>query len=197
MTQTVLFLTGPGGSGKTSLAKAFVFKKLAQRQLWTMVDKDTTSKAYCDFILKSTGHDPNDRDSPWYKEHLRDLDYQSAIDVAEEQLDLGFNVVMPGPWTKEIENNTLNSKIFNSFSDISVIKIGLLIDKEELKKRILKRGLDRDAVKLKDLDSFVEKACKTNQQNLDFMVDCSLSFSSQLKLIDQYVNHHIKSLKEI
>lgn len=192
MTQTVLFLTGPGGSGKTSLAKAFVSYKLAHRELWTMVDKDTTSKAYCEFVLRSTGHDPNDRDSPWYKANLRDLDYQSALDVAKEQLELGFNVVMPGPWTKEIENETLTPEIFKTNLDLKIIKVGLIIEKEELKNRILKRKSPRDVVKLENLDKFVDSAYKIDYNKLDFTLDCSLSFSTQLKKLNHYLKDNLK-----
>ena len=75
------------GTGKTTVAK-----KLAVR---IPVHFSTVIRwgRFVEKFLESNGLDPNDRDSSFYKENLRDLEYDTTKDICIENLGAGQNVL--------------------------------------------------------------------------------------------------------
>ncbi len=150
-----LFVLGHAGSGKTRFSKEFIKSRLNKKEAWCLVDKDTCGEVLSNKLMLSYGMNPNDRDSPEYKEKIRDLEYISALKIAKEQLKLGINVVLPAPWTKELRNGELfdykklgfpkNTKIKLVYMDVSL---------EKIKERIEARSKPRDQWKLKNWDEF-------------------------------------------
>src|SRR3546814_14481934 len=49
------------------------------------------------------------RDSPLFKDKVRDLEYASTLRIARDQLELGMNVAFPGPWSREQASGALFS----------------------------------------------------------------------------------------
>lgn len=146
---TALFILGHAGSGKTKLSKKWVKTRLKKGDNWVLLDKDVCGEGLANALMRALGLDENDRDSPAYKLNVRDLEYQGCLRLAAEQLKLGFNVVLPGPWTRELEGGALfdplalglpcETKLCHIYLDISV---------EKTKVRIESRANPRDTWKL-------------------------------------------------
>ena len=153
-----LFITGPSGCGKTTLAEAWVRSRLLQSEPWTLLDKDVVSGRHGPRILSLLGADPHDRDSPVYKEALRDMDYAAALDVAAAQLSLGGSVVLPGPWTRELQDGRLFSAARMGLPEVRVVVVRLSLPCEERHRRIQARGHFQDGWKLSNWDACLAAA---------------------------------------
>lgn len=152
---TALFILGHAASGKTTLARNWVKSRLKKNEAWCMMDKDDSGDILAPELMKALGMNPYDRDSKEYKEKVRDLEYLACINVAKEQLKLGINVVFPGPWTKELKNETL----FNPYDmglpeDTKIATVYLDIPENVLKERIEHRKNIRDKWKLENWKEF-------------------------------------------
>lgn len=152
---TALFILGHAASGKTTLARNWVKSRLRKNEAWCMMDKDDSGDILAPELMKALGMNPYDRDSKEYKEKVRDLEYLACINVAKEQLKLGINVVFPGPWTKELKNETL----FNPYDmglpeDTKIATVYLDIPENVLKERIEHRKNIRDKWKLENWKEF-------------------------------------------
>src|SRR5690348_6358440 len=95
----LVFFLGPAGAGKTTIAKI-----LAKKHRTAIFDMDTLSRPAAETIMTLSGLDPNDRDSPIYKQYCRDLGYQITMDAALDNLQLGVDAFIIGPFTREIED---------------------------------------------------------------------------------------------
>ncbi len=150
-----LFVLGQAGSGKTQFSKKFIKAQLKKKHTWCLMDKDTSGARLSEALMIALGFNPNDKDSLEYKKHVRDLEYQTCLDIAKEQLKLGINVIIPGPWTREVNDGTIfdatklglpyGTKLAHVYVDASV---------EQLKKRIIDRKKSRDEWKLKNWDTY-------------------------------------------
>lgn len=149
---TALFVLGHAGSGKTKFSKEFIKMRLKSKEPWCLIDKDTCGELLSNQLMIAYGLNPNDRDSPTYKEKVRDLEYATALAIAKEQLKLDINVVLPGPWTKELKEG------FPKDTVLKFIYIDVSIDK--IKDRIVKRNKPRDQWKLDNWESFSKTLIK-------------------------------------
>jgi adenylate kinase family enzyme len=93
----LVFFVGGAGSGKTTLAK-----KLAARSGAVFLDMDTLLRPAAEALMTAAGFDPTDRDSTDYKRLCRDLGYRITMDAALENVSLGTDVYVVGPFTREI-----------------------------------------------------------------------------------------------
>ena len=64
----LLFVLGNAGTGKSSLAKKLIRKKVSKGESWVLLDKDTCGYTLSKALRQCLGLDPFDRDSPIYKE---------------------------------------------------------------------------------------------------------------------------------
>lgn len=145
-----IFICGPAGTGKTTLAKhmarSFPLQGLGA---YALLDKDTLTDPLSAALLKSLSGDDLDRDSPTYKAQVRDLEYQSVLRVAAENLELGMNVLLPAPWTREIASGALFDIAALGFpAGTRVCVAWMALPEDERLARIQKRGNPRDAFKL-------------------------------------------------
>lgn len=150
----LLFFLGPAGAGKTSLAKAW-----ARKHGGAFLDMDTLLRPAAEAIMTLAGQDPNDRDSPIYKTHCRDLGYRITMDAALENLELGLDAIVVGPFTKELaEPLWLESelaRIGSTISDICVRVIYVYLPSESAyQERIQARGSLLDIWKLDNWQHF-------------------------------------------
>ncbi|WP_163853356.1 AAA family ATPase [Paenibacillus elgii] len=150
----LVFFLGPAGAGKTTLAKA-----LARRRHAALFDMDTLSRPASEAIMTLSGLDPNDRDSDVYKIRCRDLGYRITMDAALENVDLGVNAFVIGPFTRELEDPAWPEKellrIGASPNDVDVKAILVSLPGEQhYRERIRDRGLALDAWKLENWNEF-------------------------------------------
>jgi predicted kinase len=94
----LILFAGHAGTGKTTLAKKalpIIVEKTGES--FFFLDKDTVYGAYSAHVMDLTTKNPNDRDSPFYLQNLRDWEYAGLIAIAKENLQLGVNVILVGP----------------------------------------------------------------------------------------------------
>ena len=92
----LVFFLGPGGAGKTTLAKT-----IAARRPAAVFDMDILLRPAATAIMTLHGLDPDDRDSDDYKSLCRDLGYRITMDAALDNIGLQSDIFVVGPFTKE------------------------------------------------------------------------------------------------
>jgi predicted kinase len=150
----LLFVLGGAGAGKTTLAKA-----LAARRRAALFDMDTLLRPAAEAIMTLSGLDPSDRDSPVYKTRCRDLGYRITMDAALENVALGTDSIVIGPFTKETADRAWIERelagIGASLDDVEVKVVFVYLPGEELyRERIRQRGSQLDAWKLENWSEF-------------------------------------------
>ena len=150
----LIFFLGPAGAGKTTLAKA-----LAKKRHAAFFDMDTLTRPAAEMIMAISGLDPNDRDSPVYKNNCRDLGYRITMDAALENLELGADVFVVGPFTRECENPMWLEREFlrigASLRDVDVKAAYVFLSEEKFyRQRIHERGSALDAWKIQNWSKF-------------------------------------------
>lgn len=184
----VLFILGHACSGKSTLAEKWLTSRLELGEAWALMDKDTIGDTFSKAMLRAAGMDENDRDSPYYKMHIRDLEYQACLDVIKEQLKHNIHVVVPGPWTKEIISGSIfNVSALGLPSQTNIQHIYLDISEQVIKTRLIERARSRDAWKLANWEHFAKNLKKPE----NIMFHNVLTFTdddneTQLKLIEKH-----------
>lgn len=155
--QKLVFFVGVAGTGKTTVAR-----KLADRIPAAFLDRDTIGGRFVEAILELNGLDKRDRDSEYYKKHLRDLEYDTAKDVCIENLAAGQNVFMISPFTAELKNKQWIEEVIEAAGltlqmvDVKVVVV-TLSDMELQKNRIVGRQTERDQWKLNNWGDFEKR----------------------------------------
>jgi len=144
----VMFLTGPAGCGKTTLAEAWVRHQIGHGQPWTLLDKDLVGGLHGQRLLELLGADPHDRDSPLFKKEVRHLDYGATLQLAAAQLQLGGSVILPGPWTQELVQGLLADPVRLKLPPVPSVVAWLSISDATRRQRIIERGHPLDEWKL-------------------------------------------------
>ncbi|WP_044480302.1 AAA family ATPase [Paenibacillus antibioticophila] len=152
--QKLVFFVGVAGTGKTTVAL-----KLAERIQAAFLDRDTVGGRFVEKMLEMNGLDVNDRDSDFYKKHLRDLEYDTTKDICIENLAAGQNVFMISPFTAELKNKAWIEEVLAAAGkthaevDVKVVAVTLK-DMDLQKERIIDRQTERDTWKLEHWDDF-------------------------------------------
>jgi predicted kinase len=156
-TPRAFFVIGPAGSGKTSVARL-----LARESGAAYIDKDTTCNRFTEALLEAAGTDKNERDNnPYYQSVVMDLEYQTILDLARDNLALGRSVVLDAPFGRYFPNPAFLDQVAEQHSWPSTVEpvvVQVKVDGATARERIRARGYARDASKLADWDSFWEKA---------------------------------------
>ncbi|MBJ6360300.1 AAA family ATPase [Paenibacillus sp. GCM10012307] len=150
----LVFFVGGAGAGKTTLAK-----RIARKHKAVLLDMDTLLRPAAVVVMTTAGLDPDDRDSEAYKTLCRDLGYRITMDAALENVELGNDVFVIGPFTKEtgdaewIEREL--TAIGATLRDVEVkAVIVTLADDEAYRNRIMQRSSRLDEWKLKNWEIF-------------------------------------------
>ncbi len=182
-----LFILGHAGTGKSWLTHRFVARQHTRGQSWCVLDKDVVSEVWTGPLLAAHGQDPNDRDSPFFKEVARDLGYESTLRVGRDQIEHGTNVVFPGPWSRELASGALFSPTALGLPEHTLLHhVWLELSLEVRKQRIIDRGDPRDRWKLAHWDEYVS-ALRRPQAVLDGRIatlDAGLPAEAQLAMLD-------------
>ncbi|MFP3727524.1 AAA family ATPase [Priestia filamentosa] len=189
----LIIFTGPAGTGKSTLSK-----KLLQHIPAVYLDKDTVGGRASEKILDMSGMDTKDRDSDFYKKHCRDLEYQSTMDVALENLELGLHTFLIGPFTKELaDKNWIDTELGRvglTKEEIDVKVVIVTVDNQEVQKeRIKERQTERDTWKLNHWEEFTN-GLKDIEVNWDISKESIIRFDNSEELTEERVNSLLKML---
>lgn len=184
---SALFILGHAGTGKSWLTHRFVNRQHAAGRSWCVLDKDVVSEVWTGPLLAAHGQDPNDRDSPFFKEVARDLGYQSTLRVGRDQIEHGTNVVFPGPWSRELATGALFlPEALGLPPQTRLHHVWLDLPLDIRKQRIIDRGDIRDQWKLAHWDEYVQ-ALKRPAAVIDGRIatlDASQPENDQLAFLD-------------
>lgn len=155
----LILFAGHAGTGKTTLAKRAVPLLAARsgRDVF-FLDKDTAYGAFSSHIMGLLTGDPDDRDSPTYLQHLRDREYSGLLDITRENLELGMQAMLVGPFTREI----MAGKFFRPTelglpADTACRIAWIDLSCAEAKRRIEARNDARDHWKLAHWDEYLKR----------------------------------------
>ena len=155
----LILFAGHAGTGKSTLAKKalpLIVEKTGED--FFFLDKDTVYGAYSAHVMELTTNNPNDRDSPFYLQNLRDWEYAGLIAIAKENLQLGVNVILVGPFSSEIQSGRMFNPEELGVPSASSIRIAWIdLDEDEAKRRMEKRADPRDEYKLKYWDQYIKR----------------------------------------
>ncbi len=192
----LIFVVGCAGAGKSTLAK-----QLASKHRFAFFDMDTLLRPAAESIMALQGLDPNDRDSAEYKQLCRDLGYRITMDAALENLELGINTIVVGPFTKEITNPLWLEEELSRFGtascgfSVKVISVSLATE-EAYRDRFLDRKSVLDNWKLEHWEQF-RKGLRTGKIEWNLPDENVLYFDNTLPLseerivvLEQFINVH-------
>ena len=155
----LLLFAGHAGTGKTTLAKR-AMPVLAARggKDFFFLDKDTAYGAFSSHVMGLLTGNPADRDSPTYLKNLRDREYAGLLDITRENLELGSQVMLVGPFTRELMAGKFFDPVQLGMPAGTVCRIAWIdLSTEEAKRRIEKRNDPRDAWKLAHWDEYLTR----------------------------------------
>ncbi|WP_028609322.1 AAA family ATPase [Paenibacillus harenae] len=156
----LVFFLGGAGAGKTTLAKAMARKRGA-----AFFDMDTLLRPAAEALMKQAGLDPSDRDSAAYKTLCRDLGYRITMDAALENIGIGTDAFVVGPFTKETKTPDWIERELSAIGatldhvDVKVIFVALQNERDYYN-RIVQRGSELDQWKLDNWREFSRSLAK-------------------------------------
>ncbi|WP_440897904.1 AAA family ATPase [Amphibacillus sp. Q70] len=194
--QKLVYFVGVAGTGKTTVAE-----KVAEEIPCAFLDRDTVGGRFVERFLELQGLEKDDRDSDFYNENLRDLEYDTAKDICIENLRVGQNVFMISPFTSELKSQQYLDELLNEAGktrdevEIKVIVVTLQ-DIEQQRKRIEKRGLEKDTWKLVHWDSYENRVNFIPEINWNVPEDHIHIFDNSGTLTEEKIADLIAYIKE-
>ena len=163
MEKKLIIVTSPPACGKT-----FISKELSKRLKHVVyLDKDTLiplSKQ----IFAVAGQ-PYDRSSNFFKENIRNYEYDCIVALALEALDYDDIVLINAPFTREIRDidyiNNFRAKLAEK--NAKLVSIWVKTSPEIVHERMIKRNSDRDTWKLTHWDEYISGCNFTVPEALD------------------------------
>lgn len=143
----LFIVCGNAGVGKTTFGL-----KLAAEHAAAFLDIDTVSELLVKAGLSSSGMDPDDRDSPYFKAVYREAIHDTLFNIAAQNLP-HQTCVISAPFTQERRDPLFLSTIEERLG--AKVQLYYLICSEDTRKqRIIARKNPRDAGKLVNWGSY-------------------------------------------
>jgi predicted kinase len=191
----MIFIVGVAGTGKSTVARA-----LTKQFPSVYLDRDTVAGRYTDMFLAHNGLDPDDRDSAFFLTHCRDVEYDITMDVALENVELGKNIILISPFTKELKDATWIdrnlARIGYSLDDVEVkVIVVYLSDMDVQRDRIIKRATLRDTWKLEHWEEYA-KRIKDPEINWQIPATSILKFDNLGHLTEEKVKQLVEFVEK-
>ncbi|MGK7910437.1 MAG: AAA family ATPase [Synechococcus sp.] len=148
-TNTAFIVCGSPGAGKTTYGM-----QLSQTQAAAFLDIDTVIERLVRAGLSLAGQSPDDRDSPTFKQAFRQPIYDTLFDIARENL-AWCNVVITGPFTKEIRNPSWVIEIGDRLQHPVEVHY-VCCESAVRRQRLIDRANPRDRAKLEDWQTYLQ-----------------------------------------
>lgn len=151
MTSKLILIGGAPGSGKTYIGKEL------SRRVGLFVDKDTVSRFFAEPMLKLLGSHSDDRESETYLAHVRNIEYETMMKHALENLEGGHSVICSAPFIREFNDEQWldDIQLEAELLDAEVVKVWIHVDPATARERIIARGAGRDLWKLANWDAYI------------------------------------------
>lgn len=152
----LILICGHAGAGKTTLSRDLV-RRLNEmtRESYFLLDKDTVYSSYSARVMGLLTGDPDDRDSEVFLRELREPEYSGLLDIARENLDIGVNVVICAPFSREVKSRRVfDAAALGVAAGTRISVIWVSVAEDLARARIRKRGERRDRYKLDHWDEY-------------------------------------------
>ncbi len=145
---TLHLVCGTPGSGKSTYGRS-----LAQAEGALLLDLDTATEPVVRAALTLAGLDPDDRDSPTYKQAFREPIHEALLAIAAANLD-HLSVVIVAPFTRELRQPDWGDQLSCRLQVLVRVHY-IHCDRRERYRRLCERGNPRDRAKLADWECFL------------------------------------------
>ncbi|MEU6441412.1 AAA family ATPase [Streptomyces sp. NPDC047046] len=147
-----VLVAGYAGSGKSEAGKL-----LASVTGWALIDKDTLTRPFVEALLRAHGVDPDDRQSPFYLEQVRPLEYDCLLKTCWENLEHGIPVVAVAPFLREVTDPRWNDRTRRHAARLGAATEVLWVDSDHtsMRERLTSRNASRDTWKLANWREYV------------------------------------------
>lgn len=149
------FVLGGAGSGKSTLSR-----RLSTLSGAAYLDKDTLAGPLVRVALEAFGQDPSDRESnPLYIEKVMPAEYETLFAAAGRNLELGRSVVLDAPFVAYLDDPGFlrRSAERASWPEVRIRVIHVRASADEVRRRLIERGSERDRAKLEQWDTYYKR----------------------------------------
>lgn len=148
--------------GATGVGKSFIGKMIAKKKGYGYIDKDTATSPLVERYLAacSPTNDSHDRESAFYKNEVRPLEYQTILAIVEDNIKLSNSVVLTAGFEQEIIDADYlrsNAQMSRLREQANIIVVKVRVDSKTLLTRLIKRNEQRDKWKLANWDAYVKE----------------------------------------
>ena len=146
---TAFVICGSPGAGKTTYGK-----RLSRKRAAVFLDIDTATERLVRAGMGLANYNPDDRDSPAFKQAFRQPIYDTLFDIARENLEWS-DVVLAGPFTREIRNLNWLTELGEQLRH--PVEVHYVFCAPEVRReRLIQRDNPRDRSKLEDWQTYLQ-----------------------------------------
>lgn len=159
----LIFLGGESGVGKSTIANALQKEK----KDICVVDKDESTSIFTHYILKENGKKPHDRESEFYLNNIKPLEYEQLDKIVEYSLR-NKSVVATAPYFDNFLNEDWISDMeyLAKYNDSEVYFFYIVRNPDEVLQGLKDRNAIRDTWKINNYLKYRENIDNLNSKIL-------------------------------